>query len=107
MWISWRDDGLISGALMMDDINTDVAAIGVRLFDDAYLAWFSAEDETERAFRAWSDGSSSTRAMSYAAYRAALDREEAAARDLQRLWALSRPCRMRIALAGAGAGAGA
>ena len=90
---------------MMDETNTDVAAIGVRLLDDAYLAWFSAEDETERALRAWSDGSGSTRAMSYAAYRAALDREEAAARDLERLWTLSRPCRVTIALAGAGAGA--
>ena len=105
MWISRLDDGLISGALMMDEIDTDIAAIGVRLFDDAYLAWFSAEDETKRAFRAWSDGSASTRATSYAAYRAALDREEAAARDLQRLWALSRPCRITFALASAGAGA--
>ena len=105
MWISRLDDGLISGALMIDEMNADVAAIGVRLLDDAYLAWFSAEDESERALRAWSDGSASTRATSYAAYRAALDREEAAARDLQRLWALSRPCRMTIALAGAGAGA--
>jgi hypothetical protein len=105
MWISRLDDGLISGALMIDEMNTDVAAIGARLFDDAYLAWFSAEDETERALRAWSDGSASTRAMSYAGYRAALDREEAAARDLERLWTVSRPCRMTIALAGAGAGA--
>ena len=105
MWISRLDDGLISGALMMCETNTDVAAIGVRLLDDAYLAWFTAEDEAERALRAWSDGSGSTRAMSYAAYRAALDREEAAARDLERLWAVSRPCRMTIALASAGAGA--
>jgi hypothetical protein len=104
MWISRLDDGLISGASMIDEINTDVAVIGARLLDDAYLAWFTAEDETERALHAWNEGSASTRAMSYAAYRAALDREEAAARDLQRLWGLSRPCRMTIALAGTGAG---
>jgi hypothetical protein len=83
---------------MVDDINADLAAIGVRLLDDAYLAWFSAEGETEWALRAWRDANSSTLATSYARYRAALDREEAAARDLQRLWILSQPCRVRIAL---------
>jgi hypothetical protein len=97
MWTSRLDDGLISGALMMDDRNTDLAAIGVRLLDDAYLAWFTAEGETERALRAWRDERPCTREVSYAVYRAALDREEAAARDLERLWMLSEPCRKRIA----------
>jgi hypothetical protein len=84
---------------MIDEINADLAAVGVRLLDDAYLAWFSAEGEAEGALRAWRDASSSTVAMSYARYRAALDREEAAARDLQRLWTLSEPCRARIGVA--------
>lgn len=78
---------------MIDDIELEVAEIGVRLLDDAYLAWFSAEGECERALRAWSAGSGREGAHAYLAYRAALDREEAAARDLQRLWQVARPCR--------------
>jgi hypothetical protein len=38
---------------MLDNIETEVASIGVRLFDDAYLAWFSAESECEAALQAW------------------------------------------------------
>jgi hypothetical protein len=34
--------------------------------------------------------------MAYAAYRAALDREEAAAQDLERLWELAEPCRASL-----------
>jgi hypothetical protein len=88
---------------MMDDVNTDLAGIGVRLLDDAYLAWFTAEGETENALRAWRDERTCSGGVSYAVYRAALDREEAAARDLERLWTLSEPCRTMIAVAGTGA----
>ena len=38
---------------MTDNATTEVAAIGVRLLDDAYLAWFSAESECELALHAW------------------------------------------------------
>jgi hypothetical protein len=82
----------------MGDVNADLAAVGVRLVDDAYLAWFSAEGEAEGALRAWRDAGSSAVAMSYARYRAALDREEAAARDLERLWTLAEPCRVSLGL---------
>lgn len=85
---------------MMDDLNTELAAIGVRLLDDAYLAWFSAESESEGALRAWWQSTGSSRSSAYAAYRAAVDREEAAARDLERLWSLSAPCRTKIAVGG-------
>ena len=61
----------------------DLAAIGIRLLDDAYAAWAAAESECDEALRAWQD--SHRQAAAYSAYRAALDREEAAARDLQRL----------------------
>ncbi len=73
---------------MIQDAETDVAKIGIRLLDDAYLAWFSAESESERALRDWFEGTGAG-AGGYHRYRAALDREEAAAGDLQRLWALS------------------
>ncbi len=85
---------------MTDDIKIDVAAIGVRLLDDAYLAWFSAESECEGALQTWWRSSGSSRSLAYAAYRAALDREEAAALDLERLWSLAEPCRTTLAVEG-------
>ena len=67
----------------------ELAEIGIRLIDDAYLAWLTAARECERTFLAWpTEGPDA-----YWAYRAALDREEAAARDLERLAALTGPCR--------------
>lgn len=81
---------------MIENVDTTVAEIGVRLLDDAYLAWFSAESECEGALRGWSQSVGSQRAAAYLAYRAALDREEAAARDLERLWQVSAPCRAAL-----------
>jgi hypothetical protein len=78
---------------MTDTATTEVAAIGVRLRDDAYLAWFSAESECEQTLHNWFERTGEQRAPAYLAYRAALDREEAAARDLERLWQLAEPCR--------------
>jgi hypothetical protein len=78
---------------MIENSEIDVAEIGVRLVDDAYLAWFSAESESERALQLWFENASAT---AYFAYRAALDREQAAARDLQRLWDVSEPCRQDL-----------
>jgi hypothetical protein len=78
---------------MIEEVDTNVAEIGVRLLDDAYLAWFSAESESEAALRAWFASVGIERASMYLAYRAAADREEAAARDLERLWQLADPCR--------------
>jgi hypothetical protein len=67
------------------------------LLDDAYMAWFTAESESERALRGWFDGDPREPSRHlYVAYLAALDREEAAARDLQRLWQLAEPCRDTI-----------
>lgn len=78
---------------MIEHTDTEVAEIGVRLLDDAYLAWFSAESESEGALREWFQAAGDRRAHAYLAYLAALDREEAAARDLARLWQVSAPCR--------------
>ena len=81
---------------MTDNANSEVATIGVRLFDDAYLAWFSAENECEDVLRAWFQSTREQRATTYFAYRAALDREEAAAHDLERLWHLAETCRRAV-----------
>jgi hypothetical protein len=75
----------------------EVAEIGVRLIDGAYMAWLVAERECEEAMRAWQD----ERPGAYWAYRAALDREEAAARDLEGLSEVARPCRETLAGASA------
>ena len=58
--------------------------------DDAHLAWFIAESECERALRAWRTGDS-TRDIAYCSYLAALNREESAARHLERVWQASEP----------------
>jgi hypothetical protein len=71
----------------------DLAEIGIRLVDDAYMTWFAAARECERALRAWQRAEP----RAYWAYRAALDREEAAARDLERLSELARPCERALA----------
>jgi hypothetical protein len=67
----------------------ELAEIGVRLVDGAYMAWLVAERECDQALREWQE----ERPDAYWGYRAALDREEAAARDLERLSELARPCR--------------
>ena len=78
------------------ELPRDVAEIGVRLLDTAHMTWVAAAIECEYAFHAWLDGGPSERSSAYLSYRAALDREEAAALDLQRLSALARPCEERL-----------
>ena len=63
----------------------ELAEIGIRLLDEAHVAWQRAELECEQALRAWYDGPPRASTDRYLSYRAALDREQAAAHDLQRL----------------------
>jgi hypothetical protein len=70
----------------------EIALIGIRLLDDAYMAWVVAESEAGKALRAWREGVTGCHMASYQAYRAAVDREEAAAHDLQRLHELMAVC---------------
>lgn len=79
------------------DERHDVAEIGVRLLDDAHTAWLAAEHDCDQALRAWSEASPRDHGVRYASYRAALDREEAAGRDLQRLSELAQPCLTQLA----------
>jgi hypothetical protein len=67
-----------------------LAEIGIRLLDEAHVAWQRTELESEEALQAWYDGPPRASTDLYLAYRAALDREHAAARDLERLWELAR-----------------
>jgi hypothetical protein len=66
----------------------DVSGIAIRLLDDTYMAWYRAQLECQNALRDWLD-SGSRDLTAYHAYRAALDREEAAAIDLERLTQLA------------------
>jgi hypothetical protein len=47
------------------------------------LAWSDADDDATAAYLAWRDADPSGEADAFVVYRAALDREEAAARALQ------------------------
>jgi hypothetical protein len=75
--------GLISGGI--DVLADRVAAVGARLVDGAYLAWQFAQIECDLALIAWKAAAPGRGATAHMAYRAALDREEAAARDLEEL----------------------
>jgi hypothetical protein len=75
----------------------DLAVIAVRVLDDAHMTWVAAEVEAGYALRAWFDAGARPGAGAYHAYRAAVDREEAAARDLQRLSELTRPLQEQLA----------
>ena len=88
---------MATSARINRNTSRDLAVIGVRLLDDAHMTWVAAEIESEQALRAWFTGAVSHRAAAYVAYRAAVDREEAAARDLQRLSELTLPYRERLA----------
>jgi hypothetical protein len=68
----------------------DLAEIAIRLLDDAYISWRRAQLECHQALRAWLDTGGRSGVAADFAYRAALDREEAAARDLERLSRLAR-----------------
>ncbi len=74
-----------------------VAEIGMRLLDDAHSSWRIAELECEQTLQAWFDGA---RGDGYLAYLAALEREEAAAHDLERLWDVARSGHDALAAAG-------
>ena len=68
----------------------DVTAIGISLLEDAYMAWNSAEGECEVALESWLEQDARPNAMAFAVYRAALEREDAAARNLARLCEITR-----------------
>jgi hypothetical protein len=75
----------------------NLAVIAVRVLDDAHMTWVAAEFDSEHALRVWFDAGPQQDAGAYLAYRAAADREEAAARDLQRLSELTQPCQEQLA----------
>jgi hypothetical protein len=69
-------------------VTPELLEAGIRLADEAHASWSLATLQCAEALRAWCAAGPSDRAAANVAYRAALDREEAAARDLERLAAL-------------------
>jgi hypothetical protein len=57
--------------------------VRVRLVDEVYVSWSTAQSECQEALKAWLRADAGDRAAANCVYRAALDREEAAARDLE------------------------
>jgi hypothetical protein len=88
---------MATSAKIYRNASRDLAVIGVRVLDDAHMTWVAAEVESEHALRAWFTGAEAGSAAAYLVYRAAVDREDAAARDLQRLCELTRPYQERLA----------
>lgn len=88
---------------MTESVNFDaareIALIGIYLLDDAYIAWQAAELESEYALRVWFEGVGGQHQAGYHAYRAAVDREEAAAHNLKRLHQLAQLCVEILAVA--------
>ena len=78
-------------------IGHDLAVIGVRVLDDAHMNWIAAEVDSELALRRWFEAVAPDRINAYLAYRAAADREEAAASDLERLYAATQACQKQLA----------
>jgi hypothetical protein len=78
----------MSGA-RLDAVAPNAATVGARLADGAYMAWRSAQIECDLALGAWHAAGPGRNATAHVAYRAALDREEAAARDFEELFRLA------------------
>ncbi len=66
-----------------------VAEIGIRLLDDAYSSWLAAECGASEALCSWLGAAGRGREDAYCAYVASVDREDAAAHDLQRLFEIA------------------
>jgi hypothetical protein len=66
-------------------LTEEALAVRIRLVDAAHSAWVLAQVECANALWAWFEAGAGLRRDMHLAYRAALDREEAAARDLERL----------------------
>jgi hypothetical protein len=79
---------------MADNVSPEIAAIGIRLLEDAHMAWVAAATECSEALHAWFEAPRYERA--YYAYLAALDREQAAAHGLERLATVAEPCRQAL-----------
>jgi hypothetical protein len=66
-------------------MSRELASVEIRLIDEAHMSWCTAQVQCETALRAWFEAGPHDRAEANCVYRAALDREQAAAHDLESL----------------------
>jgi hypothetical protein len=66
-------------------MSREVASVEIRFIDEAHMSWCTAQVQCETALRAWFEAGPHDRAEANCVYRAALDREQAAAHDLESL----------------------
>jgi hypothetical protein len=66
------------------DTDRELLAMRVWLRDEAHKVWAAAEAESQWALRAWIEAGDRDRGAAYHVYQASLEREEAAACELQR-----------------------
>jgi hypothetical protein len=69
---------------MTDDTYREAAGSKLRQPQDLHAVWAAAEAACAQALHCWFQAEPGGRGVAYHAYRAALDREAAAALDLQR-----------------------
>jgi hypothetical protein len=74
---------------MKREIAQEARGSEARLIDDAHRIWVAAATDCARALRSWFRSTSRNSTDAYWNYRAALDREEAAAHDLELLETVS------------------
>jgi hypothetical protein len=70
-------------ARRLGTVAAGAATMGIRLADGAFMSWRFAHVECELSLRAWEAAGPEGRRDAHVVYRAALDREEAAARDFE------------------------
>ncbi|ROS38444.1 hypothetical protein [Amycolatopsis thermoflava] len=75
---------LTSGTLT-SAVGGHLAAVTACLVEDAYRNWNSAAAEVDRALDGWAGASADVSPLAEAAYRAAVEQEERAARQLERM----------------------
>jgi hypothetical protein len=81
-----RSPAIFGAARVRPRVPKELAPAELRHVGDGYSAWRIAAAQSGEALRAWLQAEPDFRGTMYVAYRAALDREEAAALDLQGRW---------------------
>jgi len=81
-----RSPAIFGAARVRPRVPNELAPAELRHVGDVYSAWRIAAAQSGEALQAWLQAEPDFGGTRYVAYRAALDREESAARDLQRLW---------------------
>ncbi|HUO74565.1 MAG TPA: hypothetical protein VMU39_27590 [Solirubrobacteraceae bacterium] len=70
---------------MRASLNIPTGVFADRRTANLQLAWIDAADDAHEAYLAWRDAEAADESLAFVVYRAALDREETAARALEQV----------------------